>query len=112
MGWFLKGAVIGVLASFPLAALCALLFRFPIPFAGYQRGPEAVMPAMIAVLFYGALGGFAVQAVLGGIGGTLGARYARADTGRPNTTAIAGAAAASAIGVFLLAVLDLIIGPW
>jgi len=29
------GALIAVLATFPLAVLCAIAFRFPGPFAGY-----------------------------------------------------------------------------
>ena len=110
--WVIKGAIIGVLGSFPLAALCALVFRFPIPFGGYMSGTEAVVPTMIAVLFYGALGGFGVQALLGGLGGFLGARYAPPDKTRIRTHAVALSLAGSAIGVFVLAILDKIIGPW
>jgi hypothetical protein len=112
VGWFLKGAIIGVLASFPLAALCALLFRFPIPFAGYQSGAGAVLPAMIAVLFYGVLGGFVVQGVLGGIGGVLGARLKSPDQRQVRARAWAFSVSAAAVGVLLLSVLDLLIGPW
>jgi len=27
--WFAKGAIVGVVATLPLVALCALVFRFP-----------------------------------------------------------------------------------
>jgi hypothetical protein len=45
------GALIAVLATFPLAVLCAVVFRFPAPFVGYVGGPDAVRPALVAVVF-------------------------------------------------------------
>src|SRR5262245_10419077 len=45
--WFGKGAIVGVAATIPLALLCALVFRFPVPFAGYLSGPRAIVPVLI-----------------------------------------------------------------
>jgi hypothetical protein len=100
------GAGIAVAATFPLAALTALLFRFPIPFGGYANGVDAVVPALLAVAFYGILGGFIVQAILGGLAGLL---AARSTAGR---TSFVFATAAALPGVLLLSILDWIIGPW
>src|SRR5688572_11875349 len=65
----LLGAVAGVLGSFPLAAVVACVFRFPIPFAGYASGPGAMLPALFAALLYGVIGGAVVQAIAGASGG-------------------------------------------
>jgi hypothetical protein len=97
----------------PLVALCALLFRFPVPFAGYLTGPSAIVPALMSLLFYGVFfGGFVVQALLGGVGGLL-AEY----IGAPNRRTIARlcivfSSIGASVGVVTLAVLDKIIGPW
>lgn len=32
------GGVVSILATFPLAALVALVYRFPVPFVGYVSG--------------------------------------------------------------------------
>src|SRR5690606_735251 len=64
-----RGASWAVILAFPLAALCALIYRFPIPFAGYKDGLLAMPMALLAVLFYGVLGGFVVLVIAGGIGG-------------------------------------------
>ena len=37
--YLLAGAAIAVAATFPLAAIVALVFRFPIPFGSYMSGP-------------------------------------------------------------------------
>ena len=110
--WIIRGAIVGVVATFPLVALCALLFRFPVPFGGYLSGPGAVVPALMGLLFYGVfLGGFLVQALLGGIGGFLAGRFG--SPGRPRgPLCIVLASIAASPGVLLLAVLDKIIGPW
>ena len=111
--WFAKGAVVGVVGSPILAGLSALVFRFPVPFAGYMSGLEAVVPAVIGSLFYGlALGGFAVQAVLGGIGGLTGAREAWPNRARMQRQCVTYALLGASIGVLSLALLDKIIGPW
>ena len=78
--WFTKGAVYGVVGTLPLVAVTALVFRFPVPFVGYMSGPGAIMPTLLGALFYGVFfGGFAVQALLGGAGGLVGARRGRPD---------------------------------
>jgi hypothetical protein len=99
--------LIAIVASFPAAALTALVFRFPIPFAGYVSGPDGVLLSLYAVAFYGMLGGFVVQGVLGGVsilacGGEKSAW----------TRNVAAAAVAAMPGVLVLSVLDWIIGPW
>jgi hypothetical protein len=67
---FRKGAIVGIVATIPLVELSALVFRFPVPFSGYLSGPGAIFPALISIFIYGvALGGFIIQALLGGIGG-------------------------------------------
>lgn len=67
-----NGVLLSIASTFPLAGLIALFIRFPIPLGGYLSGPRAVMPAMIAVLFYGGLmGGFVVVGIGGGLAGIL-----------------------------------------
>ncbi|MBB6440458.1 hypothetical protein [Phycisphaera mikurensis] len=106
------GAFAAIVWTFPIVALFALLYRFPIPFAGYMTGPAAVPPAMLAVLFYGALGGVFVQ-LLAGLGAGVAAWWwARPNRSRSNRYAVALAALAAVPGVLLLAVLDHLIGPW
>jgi len=109
MKWFWRGALIAVLGSFPLAMICALIYRFPIPFVGYRSGVNAVGPAFGAVLLYGLFGGFAVQGLLGGLASHFAART------NPNPSAglvLFAALGAAAIGVGILAVLDRVVGPW
>ena len=111
--WFVKGAVVGVVATIPLAVLCALMFRFPVPFAGYSSGPRAVVPVLIGLLFYGVLfGGFVVQALLGGIGGLLAEYFGAPNKGRIGRLCIVFSSIGALVGVVALAVLDKIIGPW
>lgn len=111
--WFRRGAVIGIVATIPLVALCALVFRFPIPLGGYMSGPGAILPALIAILLYGVLfGGFAVQAVLGGLGGLLAEQLAAPDKDRVARLCLVFATIGASFGVLILAVLDKIIGPW
>ena len=107
--YFLAGAAIAVAATFPLAALAALVFRFPIPFGSYMSGLRAVVPALFAAAFYGVLGGFVVQALLGGIAGVMAARSGAPDRRRAVLTY---AVLAALPGVLILSVLDWIIGPW
>jgi len=93
--------------------LCALLFRFPVPFAGYISGYRAVPLSVLAVAFYGLLfGGFVVVGALGAIGGIVAHRLHQPDLGdvRRWTRGLAGFAAV--LSVMVLAVLDKFIGPW
>jgi len=110
--WFMRGAVAGVLGSLPLAALCALLFRFPIPFVGYRSGVIAMVPAMFAALFYGVMGGIPVQAVLGGAGGAIGAWASRPDESRMRRCAFVVSMLFAVPGIVTLAVLDYLVGRW
>ena len=96
-------------ASFPLAALAALVFRFPIPFGSYMSGIGAVIPALFAAGFYGVIGGFAVQAILGGAAGVMAARTGAANRRRAVLTC---AVLAALPGLLILSILDWIIGPW
>jgi hypothetical protein len=109
----LCGAACSIAGTYPMAALCALLFRFPIPFGGYSSGVHAVLPSVVAVTVYGLVfGGFLVQALLGGVAGVLARRHGGPDrTHRWRRCVICGVAA-SLPGVTALAVLDKIIGPW
>jgi hypothetical protein len=106
------GALSTILLVFPFAALCALVFRFPVPFAAYESGWSAVPHALAAVRFYGALGGFPLLALLGAVGGAVAHRMARADPRRVWPWTISLAAAVAFCAVLLLATLDYIIGPW
>jgi hypothetical protein len=111
--WFGKGAVVGVVATLPLTVLCALVFRFPVPFAGYLSGPTAIVPALMSLVFYGVLfGGFVVQAVLGGVGGVLAEYVGAPNKGRVARLCIVFSSIGASVGVVTLAVLDKIIGPW
>ena len=107
--YLVAGAATAVIATFPLAALVALVFRFPIPFGSYMSGPSAVVPALFAAGFYGMLGGFVVQALLGGIAGVLASRTGAPDRRRAVLTY---AVLAALPGVLILSILDWIIGPW
>ena len=101
-----------IVGAFPLAALVALVFRFPIPFAGYRSGFEAVGPALIAVLIYELIGGFIVLGLLGAVGG--GVVYFRQRTSpkllRRKLLYVAGAI--DFVVVMIMAGLDFIVGPW
>jgi riboflavin transporter FmnP len=109
---FKKGAIIGVVATFPLALICALLFRFPVPFAGYMSGPRAVFPVLIAVVFYGLLGGFLIQAVMGGLGGILAEHFSVTSRRDVKKIRIMFSSIGASFGVLVLAILDKLIGPW
>ena len=110
---FLWGALTAVLGTFPLAVLCALAFRFPVPFGGYMTGPDSIIPVLIAVVFYGGLfGGFIVQAMLGGFGGLAAWRWGGSDRRRIARLRTVLSLLGSAAGVFTMAILDKIIGPW
>jgi hypothetical protein len=113
VAWALRGAVLGVLATYPMAALCALFFRFPVPFGGYVSGPSGAVLSPLAVTIYGVMfGGFVVQGVLGGIAGRLARRRGRGNQRLTWRLCILYGAAASLPGVALLATLDKVIGPW
>jgi hypothetical protein len=104
---FLLGSLLAIVASFPIGAVTALVFRFPIPFGGYASGLDAVVPSLYGVAFYGMLGGFPVQAILGGIA----AVSVRPHAGH-RWMHSAAAVMAAVPAVLILSVLDWIVGPW
>ena len=109
----LRGGVSAVGLAFPLAAICALLYRLPVPFVGYENGPAAMGPALLALLFYGLfLGGFAALFVAGALGGAVGYVLGKPDAQRVRRLTLIFAGMVAALGVGLMAVLDKLIGPW
>ncbi len=63
------GAFWAVGLAFPLAAACALVYRFPVPMAGYASGPTSVSRVLLSVVFYGLLGGFPALLAAGAAAG-------------------------------------------
>ena len=111
--WITVGAIVGVVATFPLVALCALVFRFPVPFGGYLSGLGAIVPSLMGLIFYGVFfGGFLVQALMGGVGGLLAERFGAPDERRIARLCLVFSSIGASFGVVALAVLDKIIGPW
>ncbi|TWT80148.1 hypothetical protein CA13_15610 [Planctomycetes bacterium CA13] len=109
--WIVGGALWSIGLAFPIGMFFALVYRFPIPFAGYRSGFEAVVPSLMAVLFYGVLGGFVVLGIAGAIGGVVigllpGTRRSK------HVMLFSCSAALTTCGLFVLAILDKIIGPW
>lgn len=107
-----RGIVWSLVLAFPLAALCALIFRFPVPFAGYESGLSAVPRALFAVVFYGVIGGFAVLAGIGAISAVLANKFRVSQPDAARRLTFMFAASGTALAVMALAVLDKIIGPW
>jgi hypothetical protein len=114
------GAVAAIIGAFPVSAFCALMYRFPIPFAGYESGPGAAMRSLVAILLYGiGMGGFIVLAVLGAGLGAIASRWSfPASSSSPNpgsnatTLGILAGVVAAVIVVGLLANWDHIYGQW
>jgi len=108
----LGGAACAVLLTFPAAALTAITFRFPVPFAGYRSGLEALPLVLTAVVFYGLVGGFAVVGVLGALAGLAAYRLHQPNLQLVRRWTFYLSALAALLSVILLAVLDKLIGPW
>lgn len=112
----IRAAAIGALATivlaFPMAALMALVYRFPVPFGGYVSGPTAVPLALMGVVFYGALGGFFVLGGLGCAAGIAAHRMGRTNDKRVVTLALELSLLIAFAVIFTLAILDKLIGPW
>jgi hypothetical protein len=108
----LLGAASATLLAFPLAAICVLVYRFPVPFAGYASGIEAVVPVLLGVVFYGILGGFPLLATVGALGGWAAHRKGQPDQRTVRRLAVVFGGVAALLGVTFLAVLDKLIGAW
>lgn len=108
----LYGMLWAVGLAFPLAALCALVYRFPIPFAGYESGLAAMPLALVAAVVYGILGGFPALMAAGALGGAAAYGIGQPDQRRVRWLTVTFAGLAALSGVALLAVLDKLIGPW
>lgn len=108
----LRGALWAVALAFPLAAICVLIYRFPVPFSGYESGLAAIPAALLAVVFYGLLGGFPALLVAGALGGATAYGLGRPNAHRVHWLTVTLAGLVATIGVVILAVLDKLIGPW
>jgi hypothetical protein len=100
------------LVAFPVAALLGLVFRFPIPLAGYYSGVEALIPSLVAVLFYSIFGLLPALLLCGAVAGAFVPPDRAGSKIWPSKFEFACAVAASLVPLGLLSVLDLIIGPW
>lgn len=119
----LKGTIIAVVASLPVAILFALIFRLPIPLGGYI-GPfgeigvydfgavELLKAVFLAWVFYGMSGGFIILSVLGAITGVIVSRKYSELVGIKNKMIALWATIITTIPILLLSILDYIIGPW
>ncbi|WP_378740718.1 hypothetical protein [Nocardia brasiliensis] len=107
------GGAVGAVVLVPLAAaIVAVVYRFPVPLAGYARGFGGAGSAALGSLFYLVLGGAPVVAILGAAGGFVVARSAGHDTGRVRGRVLVVAAAVALLAAVTLAVLEFFIGPW
>ena len=107
-----RGGLWAIALAFPLAAICALLYRFPQPMAGYSRGLSEMPLTIFAVIFYGLLGGFVVLYVVGGLGGAAAHAIGRPDERLVHRLALAFGGLTALISVVFMAELDKIIGPY
>ncbi|MFW5950824.1 MAG: hypothetical protein ACOCVZ_01770 [Gemmatimonadota bacterium] len=67
----IRDAIYALLFMFPAAGITALVYRFPLPFGGYVRGPAGVWDAMLATIFFGLAGGFLLVPALAAGAGIL-----------------------------------------
>ncbi len=118
----LKGAINAVVSSLPIAILFAYLFRLPIPMGGYV-GPfgefstygiavvDVLKSVFVAWVFYGMFGGLIILSLCGAIAGVLvGRKYS--ESNKKNKMIVLWSAMTSTIPIFVLSILDYIIGPW
>jgi hypothetical protein len=105
----LLGAVTACLSAFPAAALVAMVYGFPVPFGGKERDPDRVL---LAVVFYGILGGFVVLAGAGAVAGSWAHATSGANRGRAQKLTLIFSGLAALAAAIALAVLDLFIGQW
>ena len=108
-----------MLGAVPLAVLCGLVYRFPVPMSGYASGADALEGILFAALFYGVLlGGFPFLAVCGAGAGAAVAWWrtrkgeAAVLPGGDVARGLAVGVCVAAAAVLLLANLDYLIGSW
>ena len=102
-----------VLLTFPMAGLMALVYRFPVPFAGYQSGFYAMLLAMLSVIFYGVfLGGLVLVGTLGAIAAVLTAKLLNPASKHRKRVVFIAALGVTTVCLLVLANLDKMIGPW
>lgn len=105
-----KVSLFSLLLAPVAAALVGLLWRFPVPLSGYISGPQAIIIAPVATLFFLLLGGAVAIPLVAIAVHVLLTRTA----GRPassRTALLAGGTAALLFALFM-ASLEFIIGPW
>jgi len=118
----LKGIAGSVFASIPVALAFAYIYRLPIPLGGYI-GPfgaintysinfiDVLTSVFSAWLFYGMSGGFIILPLVGAITGIIVGRNYKGSKAK-NKMIIGLAAVVSVAPVFILSIMDYIIGPW
>ncbi len=111
--WSWRGAISAVIASFPFAAVLVTVYRFPIPFVGYVTGFQEIGPTMFAVLFYGICPPcvFLLLGLLGGFSGWI-VNFLGVPEKIRNPMCVLLGCIVAFLGMGVLAILDLVIGPW
>jgi len=117
-----KGAFFALASSLLVALLFAYIFRIPIPMGGYI-GPfgvistygmpivDVLLSVLVAWVFYGIFGGFIIFPVFGAATGKyVGRKYA--DSKYKNKMILLSSFVVSTIPVFILSILDYLVGPW
>ena len=90
-----------------------MIYRFPIPFAGYQSGMEWILPAMLSAIFYGVvMGGFAVTIGIGILWGFVGERYSSSFEKSRRLKIIGCSIFTTFVMLLILSMLDKFIGEW
>jgi len=118
----LRGAIVALASSLLVAIMFAYVFRIPIPMGGYI-GPfgefgiygmalvDVLKSVFVAWVFYGIFGGFIILPTCGAITGALvGHKYSKSKN--KNKMIVLWAIVISTIPVFILSILDYLIGPW
>ncbi len=101
-----------VLTAPAAAAAVAGVYRFPVPFGEYARGPSAAGDAALASVFYLILGGAVVLAGAGAVVGWLAQRRTARGSWRSATLTMLGAFAVAVVAAVVLATLEYAIGSW
>ena len=112
MNPLILGGSLAVAFMFPLAGLTALFYQFPVPIAGMVTGWQGVLPAMLGLPIYAALGWVLIPIALGVLSGAAARRFAGADARRALRITIALAAVSAFACTTTLATIDKLIGPW